>query len=89
MSARFGKFARVCMWVLLVCTLMLDANIGECAISTCTDVFSIGKDGTWMPPGGDPSLWLPIGALILIQAGLVLALIRLRPQTRRDGLLPR
>lgn len=68
------------IWALLAVTLLLDAGLGEAAISGCCDVFPLDRYGRWESSYTEPALWLPVGGLILSQSILVLALIRLRPK---------
>jgi hypothetical protein len=53
--------------------------MGEGAISgSGYDVIFQKPDGSWSLPGPDPTLWPWIFGLIVIQAGLIVAIIRLR-----------
>ncbi len=68
---------RLVIWIVLVCCLMLDAAIGETAISGCCDVGL--WDGRWVMPEAKPELWFPAFVFVLAQGAMIAALIRLRP----------
>ena len=59
--------------------------MGEAAISGDGDVGYAKPDGTWSFPSPDPTLWPWIFGFIVIQALLILAIIRLRePEKTRS-----
>jgi hypothetical protein len=57
---------------------MFDGLLGEAAISGVGDVGYMTANGTWSWPGPEPELWPWIIGFILLQAALILALLRLR-----------
>jgi hypothetical protein len=78
MLSTLREIARRCAWIILALSLILDGAMGEAAISGYGDVGYLTSDGRFSHPGPDPSLWPWIAGLILVQAGLILAIIRLQ-----------
>jgi hypothetical protein len=66
--------------------MILDGGLGEMAISGCCDV-ALNGYGRWVLPGPEPKFWIPIGCLIVFQAVMIAALIRLRPEPRAAYIL--
>jgi hypothetical protein len=68
---------------------MIDSGMGEAAISGCCDVIGshMNPDGTFTFsfPSPEPALWPWIFGFIVIQALLILAIIRLREPQETSG----
>jgi hypothetical protein len=71
---------------MLGCCLILDGVLGEGANSGCCDVGYVDQYGKWALPGPEPKLWIPIVGLILLQAIMIVALIRLRRNPREASI---
>ena|ERR1700733_8440217 len=82
MTSEWRKLTRISLWCLLVFCLFLDGVLGEGAISGCCDVGYVDEYGRRALPGPEPRLWIPIVGLVLLQAAMIAALIRLRPNPR-------
>jgi hypothetical protein len=77
MNPALRQLIRWSVWLVLVICFLLDAELGEAAISGVGDVGFI-ENGMWVMPAADPSPWLPILGFIILQSILFFAVIRLR-----------
>jgi len=86
MSQPNRKLLRRICWFALACCGLVDAAMGEGAISGCCDVGFVDPSGHFALPGPDPELWLPIAGFVVIQGFLILAIIRLRESERTPSI---
>ena len=80
------QLARWCCWALLISCFLLDASLGNVAISGGHSGH-LDANGHWLFSTSEPELWLPISGFLIFQGGLVVALIRLRQPVHPYNLL--
>lgn len=72
------RMIRGFLWLILGVCAILDAGLGEAAISGAGHYFFLDDRGNLVTPRGDNTLWVPIALFVVLQGLLVFALIRLR-----------
>jgi hypothetical protein len=80
-SAELRKLIRDAIWMIMAVSLFFDAALADYAISPVWCIFFSDEDGHWTSPKPPPEAWIVVLGFILLQGGLIFALIRLRSVT--------